>query len=327
VLYGDGEGGFERRELVTGHGWHEARLADLDGDADLDLLNKPYTWDTPRVDVWLQGGTRSGARGAGTSASFRGPVGLQLYSLRQTLQTNLPLGLQTARGLGFREVELAGTYGLPPADLRGRLDRAGLRAVSMIVAYEELAASLPRVAADAKALGVTWVGTAEIPREGGLDEAEALRAAADFERFGRELAREGLRFFYHLHGFEFVPHGEATLFDVLVKETGAERVTFELDLFWAAHAGQDPVALLRRHPGRFALVHVKDMRPGTPTGLLTGSEDVRNDVALGSGQIDVAAAIRAAQEAGVRHYFVEDESPDVLRQLPRSLRYLESLAW
>ncbi len=59
IFYGDGQGNFRQTELVTGHGWHEARLADLDGDGDLDLLNKPYTWDTPRVDIWLQNGTRA----------------------------------------------------------------------------------------------------------------------------------------------------------------------------------------------------------------------------------------------------------------------------
>ncbi|HWH71366.1 MAG TPA: VCBS repeat-containing protein [Candidatus Sulfotelmatobacter sp.] len=62
IFYGDGQGHFTKSELAIGHGWHEARLADLDGDGDLDLLNKPYTWDTPRVDVWLNNGTAAGAR-------------------------------------------------------------------------------------------------------------------------------------------------------------------------------------------------------------------------------------------------------------------------
>ncbi len=57
IFYGDGKGNFRKTELVVGEGWHEARLADLDGDGDLDLLNKPYTWETPRVDVWLNNGT------------------------------------------------------------------------------------------------------------------------------------------------------------------------------------------------------------------------------------------------------------------------------
>jgi hypothetical protein len=64
IFYGDGQGNFTKTELAKGQGWHEARLRDLDGDGDLDLLNKPYTWDTPRVDVWINNGTRVGDDGS-----------------------------------------------------------------------------------------------------------------------------------------------------------------------------------------------------------------------------------------------------------------------
>jgi sugar phosphate isomerase/epimerase len=117
------------------------------------------------------------------------------------------------------------------------------------------------------------------------------------------------------------------LFDLLVAETKPEWVTFEMDIFWVVHPGQDPVALLQKYPNRWELMHVKDMRKGTATGKLTGSEDTRNDVAIGSGQIDVAATLRTAIKVGVKHFFIEDESPTVLQQIPQSLRYLESLAW
>jgi sugar phosphate isomerase/epimerase len=327
VLYGDGEGNFRPSEVIVGHGWHEARLADLDGDGDLDLLNKPYNWDTPRVDVWLNNGTRAASKGVGTSRSFQGPVGLQLYSLRDVLAKHTPLGLQTARGFGFRHVELAGTYGVKPETFRDTLHRAGLKAVSSIVDYGFLNTAMDQAIHDARALGVQYLGTAGIPHAGQFTEAEARKAAADFNRFGEQLARHGLKFFYHNHGFEFVPHGAGTLFDLLIQETRPEFVTFEMDIFWTVHPGQDPVALLRKYPNRWSLMHVKDMRPGTPTGKLTGSEDVRNDVALGAGQIDVAAALRVAQEVGVEYFIIEDESPAVLNQVPRSLRYLESLAW
>jgi hypothetical protein len=77
LFYGDGQGNFQKSEIVIGHGWHEARLADLDGDGDLDLLNKPYNWDAPRVDVWLNNGTRASQHGAGTNRTSRGSTGLQ----------------------------------------------------------------------------------------------------------------------------------------------------------------------------------------------------------------------------------------------------------
>jgi sugar phosphate isomerase/epimerase len=117
------------------------------------------------------------------------------------------------------------------------------------------------------------------------------------------------------------------LFDLIVRETNPEHVTFEMDVFWTVHPGQDPLALLKKFPNRWELMHVKDMKKGTATGKLTGSEDVRNDVVVGRGQIDVAAALQTAQEIGVKHFFIEDESPTVTEQIPLSLRYLESLAW
>jgi len=327
VFYGDGQGNFRKSEVVVGHGWHEARLADLDGDGDLDLLNKPYNWDAPRVDVWLNNGTRAGANGAGTSKSFHGPVGLQLYSLRDVLATNVGLGLQFARNFGFVEAELAGTYGLPPVQFRETLSRFGLKPVSSLVDYNLFADEIGKVIAEAKALGVQYVGTAGIPHEGAFSEADVQKAAAVFNRAGEALSRAGLRFVYHNHGFEFVPHGDGTLFDLLLAQTKPEFVSYEMDVFWTVHPGQDPVKLLRKYPNRFALMHVKDMRKGTQTGVLTGSEDVRNDVALGSGQIDLAAVLEEAQKAGVKHYFIEDESPIAIQQIPQSLRYLEALAW
>jgi sugar phosphate isomerase/epimerase len=327
VFYGDGQGNFTRKEVVVGHGWHEARLRDLDGDGDLDLLNKPYNWDTPRVDVWLNNGTRVAGKGVGASHSFDGPVGLQLYSLRDILGQNVGLGLQFARNFGFREVELAGTYGVEPAKFRAALSRFDLKPVSAIYDYDLVVKQTDKVIAEAKALGIQFVGVAWIPHDGALTEPLVRKAAADFNRAGEALAKAGITFFYHNHGYEFIPNGNDTLFDLLVTETKPECVSFEMDIFWTVHPGQNPVKLLQKYPGRWALMHVKDMRRGTKTGLLTGSEDVRNDVALGSGQIDLPATLRAAQTAGVKHYFIEDESPVSTQQIPQSLRYLESLAW
>ncbi len=329
VFYGDGQGHFRKTKVIVGHGWHEGQLADLDGDGDLDLLNKPYNWDTPRVDVWLNNGTRIGAYGSGTgtSASFHGPVGLQLYSLRDILNKNVGLGLQYARNFGFREVELAGTYGVPPRQFRAMLDRFDLRPVSAIEDYSMFEQHIDQVIAEAKALGVRYVGTAGIPHQGTLTEAEVEGAAAVFNRAGEALAKAGLTFFYHPHGFEFVPHGNGTLFDVLMAETKPEWVSYEMDIFWIVHPGLDPVKLLAKYPNRWVLMHLKDMRQGTKTGLVNETEDVRNDVPIGSGQIDMPAVLREAQRIGVKHYFIEDESPISVEQIPQSVRYLESLAW
>lgn len=327
IFYGNGRGEFRRSELVKGHGWHEARLSDLDGDGDLDILNKPYTWETPRLDVWLQNGTRPGARGVGTGVSFPGPVGLQLYSLRGTFAKHVPLGFQLTRNFGFVEVELAGTYGMDPAQFRRVLAWHGFKPVAAHFSYDVWAKEPAKVVKEAGALGVKYAGCAWIPRKGPLTEAKCREAIAVFNRAGAEAAKLGMKFFYHNHGYEFVPYKDGTLFDLMVQETNPEHVCFEMDIFWVVHPGQDPVKLLRKYPDRWELFHLKDMRKGVATGKLTGSEDVRNDVVLGAGQVDLKAALKEAVRIGVKHYFIEDESPLVIEQIPESLRFLESLKW
>jgi len=292
----------------------------------MDILQKDFQQDR-RVDVWLNGGTRPGAAGVGAGADFRGPVGLQLYSLRDIFKDNVALGLQLTQNFGFVEVELAGTYGLTPAEFLKRLAWHGLKPIAAHWSYEQWEKDPAAVVAEAKALGLAYAGCAWIPHDGPFDEALCRRAAAVFNRAGEVAAAQGIRFYYHNHGYEFVPHGDGTLFDLLLAETKPELVTYEMDVFWTVHPGQDPVKLLRRYPNRWELFHIKDLKKGVATGKLTGSEDVRNDVVLGTGQIDLRAVLRAAQEIGVRHYFIEDESPTVIQQIPQSLRFLESLSW
>jgi sugar phosphate isomerase/epimerase len=326
VLYGNGKGGFEIQLISTGIGCHESRIGDLDDDGDLDILQKDFQQDR-RVDVWLNKGTRLGAGGVGTSASFKGPVGLQLYSLRDIFTNNVPLGLQFTRNFGFVEVELAGTYGLTPAQFRQRLEWYGLKPIAGHWSFEKWEKSPEAIVDEAKELGLAYAGCAWIPHQDTFDEDDCRRAAAVFNRAGKTAAAQDIKFFYHNHGYEFVPHDDGTLFDLLIKETKPNLVAYEMDVFWTVHPGQDPVQLLRRYPDRWELFHIKDLKKGVPTGKLTGSEDVRNDVTLGTGQIDLSRILRVAQEVGIKHYFIEDESPWVTNQIPQSLKFLESLSW
>ena len=131
-----------------------------------------------------------------------------------------------------------------------------------------------------------------------------------------------MRFAYHLHGYEFQPYEAGTLFDLMVAETKPEFVAFELDVFWAQHGGADPVQLLHRYGNRFELMHVKDLKKGVK-GNLTGNAPDDWSVAVGDGQVDWPGLLREAQRAGLKHYFIEDESVEAINQIPQSLRYLE----
>lgn len=266
---------------------------------------------------------------AGGSASaaqkFNAPAGLQLYSLRDQFAKDVPGTLDKVRDLGIKYVELAGTYGLSNEKFLAELKARGLVAVSGHFSYERYRDDAEGVANEAKALGLKFAGCAWIPHEGDFNEKACRAAAAVFNKAGAVLAKQGIKFFYHTHGYEFQPHGSGTLFDLLMTETDAKNVGFQMDVFWIVHPGQDPAKLLEKYSGRWVSLHVKDMRKGTPTGLLTGHTEVTNDVALGTGQIDYVPILRAAKRAKVKWYFLEDESPTVEAQLPVSLNYLKTV--
>jgi sugar phosphate isomerase/epimerase len=112
-----------------------------------------------------------------------------------------------------------------------------------------------------------------------------------------------------------------------MKLTDPEFVNFEMDIFWVVYGGQNPVNLLHRYPGRFPLMHVKDIRPGTVLGGLPRDVRENDSVPLGTGLVDVEAALRAAQQTRVKHHYIEEEAVDAVPQIRESLRYLDSIRW
>lgn len=333
ILYGDGQGHFTKTELVVGNGWHEGRLADLDGDGDIDVLNKPYTWDAPRVDVWLNNGTgprkasnKMAAKAPNAFAAFKrqlgGQLGLQLYSLRFEFKKNgLVPTLDWTAQQGFRALEGGDTYGLTREQYRAELDKRGMKMVGVFASFDVLRDKPEEAIGLAKALGAQYVLCGWIPHQAAFTADDVKKAAEVFNRAGRQIKAAGLQFCYHPHGYEFVPTGKGTLFDELAAQTDAQAVGFELDVFWAKHGGQDPVKLLEKYPRRFHLMHLKDLQRGV-TGDLTGKAPDETSVALGTGQIDFPAVLAAAKKAGVQWYFIEEESPDAPRNIPVSLQYL-----
>jgi sugar phosphate isomerase/epimerase len=264
------------------------------------------------------------ANTAGTSAGFKGPIGLQLYSLRADFKKDVPGTMAKVAGFGIKNVELAGTYDMPPDKLLALLAANGLKAVSGHFPYEMYRTDAEAVARQAQALGLTYAGCAWIPHKDAFDEQAARDAAKVFNEAGRVLAEHGIKFFYHTHGYEFQPYQDGTLFDLLMAETNPQFVHYQMDVFWIVHPGQDPVKLLGKYGSRFELMHVKDMKPGTKHDL-TGQSDVNNDVQVGTGVIDWPAILGAAEQAGVTWYFIEDESDAAAQQIPGSLKFLEGV--
>ncbi len=264
----------------------------------------------------------------GTSKSYHGPTGLQLYSLRDMQKAEgVEATLDKAVALGFKYVEVADMGKFSPAEFKKQLDRRGLVPIGRHFTFAQLRDDVEGVARDAKALGISYVGCPWIPHKGAFTVQDCREAARVFNRAAAALAKHGIKFYYHNHGYEFEPYENGTLFDLLASETDAKTVYFQMDVLWTVLPGQDPVKLLEKYPHRWLLMHLKDLKKGVPTGSLSGSTALTNDVALGSGQVQWPALFRAAQKAGVKYYFIEDESPTPVQQIPRSLRYLESLEW
>jgi sugar phosphate isomerase/epimerase len=267
------------------------------------------------------------ASSVGTGPSFKGPVGLQLYSLRDQFAKDVPGTLDKVKAFGIKNVELAGTYGLTPEQFEAQLRTRGLKAVSAHFPYERFRDDPEGIAREAKTFGMKYVGCAWIPHNDPFDEKTCREAIAVFNKAGEALAKHGIKFFYHVHGFEFQPYKQGTLFDLLFAETNPKFANFQMDVFWIVFPGQDPVKLLEKYGKRWQLMHIKGMKKGTPAGALTGHTDVANDVPLGTGQIDYPPILRAARKAGVQWYIIEDESPSSEQQIPQSLRYLETVKW
>ena len=280
--------------------------------------------------VLLLGGTRHlfATKTVNELSPSDAPVGVQLYSFRDAFKTDVPGTLAHIRALGFKEVELAGTYGKSAKEFRRMLDSAGLRATSMHVGYEQFRDSLPAVLADAKTLGVHYVGTAWIPHpDGPITVALARQAAVDFTKWGRAAREKGFQFFYHAHGYEFKRgEGGALPMDVIMKETDPKAVALEMDVFWMTLPGNNPVALLRQYQGRWKLMHLKDMKKGVATNVLTGSADPNaTEVPVGTGQIDYKAVIKTAKEVGVKEFYLEDETVAPFETVPQSVSWLRSI--
>jgi sugar phosphate isomerase/epimerase len=257
---------------------------------------------------------------AAARGSFR--VGLELYSLRKELDRDVPGALALVQRMGFTEVEVAMLHGLSANEFSAALKAAGLKATSMAAGYEELQGKLDLVKERAEEFLAKWVVLAWIPHSGDFTVEIAKRVAREMNEWGESLGKNGMRLAYHPHGYEFRQEANGSAFDVLLKETNPKTVFFEVDTFWAEVAGQNCAQLITRLGSRVRLMHLKDLRRGVKTGVFTGAARDEDSVALGDGVIDWRGVLVAAQRAGVERYFIEDESPAVEKQLPRSLEFL-----
>jgi sugar phosphate isomerase/epimerase len=255
---------------------------------------------------------------------YTSPIGLQAYTFRGSWGNGIEATLDTIKSLGVTEMEGGPIKGMSTEELRKQLDKRGIKMVSIGADYKQIVESTAETIKNCKILGATYVMVPWIPHKGAFTLEDAKQAVAVFNKVGKELKAAGITFTYHNHGFEFEPYEDGTLFDYIVKNTNPQYVSFEMDILWTAFPGQDPAKLLLKYPNRFKLMHLKDLKKGV-VGNLSGGTPTTNDVALGTGSIDIPAVLKAAKKVGVKHYFIEDESPSYLKQIPVTIAFIKSI--
>lgn len=222
------------------------------------------------------------------------PLGVQLYSVRDLMAEDVAATLDLVASAGFQEVEFAGYFDHSAAAMRAMLDAAGLAAPAAHIGKNLFEADLERLIADAIEVGhqyviVPWLDQAERS----LDDYR--RHAEDFNRYGEACKAAGIRFAYHNHEWEFDEADGEIPYDLLLRETDPELVDFELDLAWAVAGNADPAAYFKAWPGRFPMLHLKDL-------------DAGEEADIGTGVVDFDAILVHAGLAGLKHGFVERDN-------------------
>ncbi len=269
------------------------------------------------------------------------PLGIQLYSIVKSLSENFKETIKTVAATGYKKLEFAGPYSfssqeerdnnflikfmgmkgsgyydLKPEELRKFLDDLGLEATSAHISLQTLDENIEETLDAAQTMGHQYI-VCPIFVSSSIDEYKAL--ADKFNVIGEACSKAGIRFGYHNHSLEFGARSGEIPMEVLLKSTQPDLVSFELDLFWATVAGVDPIKYLNDFPGRFQLIHLKDMltameKPDNDWETFKDPKRVQAIIGIetnvGEGIIDFKKIIALSQQAGIKHFFVERDFPN-----------------
>jgi sugar phosphate isomerase/epimerase len=262
-------------------------------------------------------------------------VGVQLYTVRDDMKKDFAGTIAKVAQIGYKEVEFAGYFDHSPAEIRSLLDKNGLTAPSCHLDLETIEKQLPQTVEAAHTIGHTFIICPWIDEKVRKSPDGWKQVAASFNKAGEAVKKAGIQFGYHNHTFEFVPNnnlGGKMPYDFLLENTDPNLVKMEMDLCWISVTGNDPVSYFERFPGRFPLVHVKDVKElpkvaPDKSGEFTNS-NFEKDVmtSAGSGVIDWKRIFGHADKAGIQHYFVEHDAPaDPFASIAASYKYLSTV--
>ncbi|HEV2197502.1 MAG TPA: sugar phosphate isomerase/epimerase [Candidatus Acidoferrum sp.] len=261
-------------------------------------------------------------------------IGLQLYTVRKAMGTDVEGTIAKVAATGYKEVEFAGYFEHSPKEIRAILDQNGLASPSCHVSYHFVEKHWDETIEAAKTVGHSYIICPWIDEKQRAEAGGWKRAADLFNKAGEESQKAGIQFGYHNHSFEFQPAeslGGKLPYDFLLAETDPKLVAMEMDLCWITVAGKDPIAYFNKYPDRFPLVHVKDYvkDPHSTSSYsgATGSVKFEGHLAdVGKGAIDWKSIFAHDAKAGIKHYFVENDDPkSAFDDIKISYNYLHDL--
>jgi sugar phosphate isomerase/epimerase len=257
-------------------------------------------------------------------------VGVQLYTVRDLMKDDFDGTIAKVAKIGYKEVEFAGYFGRTGQQVRAVCDKNGLAAVSTHVQYDELDDKFPSVIETSNTIGMKYIVCPWIPEELRKSPDIWKMASDKFNRCGDLSKKAGMQFAYHNHWFEFLPVDGKLPYDQLLKECDPNLVKMEMDLCWITAAGGDPLKYFSAYPGRFPLVHVKDLKtlPKITAGGAQNYGDTVDLTEVGSGLIDWKRIFAQSEKAGIKHYIVEHDHPkQPIDSIAGSYEYLNKLRW
>jgi sugar phosphate isomerase/epimerase len=262
------------------------------------------------------------------SAKTKNGAGLQLYSLRDQLPADVKGVIGKVAKAGYKEVETfgynkdKGYWGLQSKDFGKLLKDNGLSSPSGHYGIDSFLGEgkteeLNMYMEVANTIGQTYIIIPSL-NHNLIKTVDDCKHVADRMNKAAEICKTaGLKLGYHNHNFEWAPVGDTTFYDVVLNSTDPKLVNMEMDLYWVVRAGQDPIAIFEKHPGRFKFVHIKD-RDKTNPNLNTE---------IGTGDIDFVKILSKAKLGGVEHFIVEQENYtniDPYVSIAKSAAYLKN---
>lgn len=254
-------------------------------------------------------------------------AGIQLYTLRDLIGKDVKATIASIAAAGYEEVEMFGLstsnqfFGLSVKDFASLMQQHELSSPSGHYAPEKFLFEngpddeVKQLCDVAHIMGHKYIVIPWLKEERRKTIDQYKQLAARISKAAIICKAEGIQLAYHNHDFEFADISGQKGYDILLKETDPAMLQMELDLYWVVRAGYDPIEIFKANPGRFPMLHVKDM------DKVDGSKNTE----VGNGSIDFKKIFEHANKAGVKHYYVEQENnyqPDILGSIKTSSEFL-----